>query len=94
MDEVISQILFNYRIKHLHMDGYTIHAAEPLDTVWGPWALTHIEAHRWGVGKLCPECFGRGGHLESGEYVTAGCRNCGAVFKFRDIVNQPARPER
>jgi len=94
MDEVISQILYNYKLSKIHMDGYTVRRGEPIQTPIGEWPVVHIEAHRTADGPNCPECGGKPGYLEGDKVIVAGCRNCGVVFKFRDKeVEQGANPQ-
>ena len=94
VDEVITQILFNYGVKHLHLDGYSVRLGEPIRTPIGEWPVIHIEAHRTADGPNCPECGGKPGYLEGDKVIVAGCRNCGVVFKFRDKeVEQGASPQ-
>jgi len=84
MDEVITQILYNYKLSKIHLGGYSVRMGEPIQTPIGEWPVTHIEAKRTADGPNCPVCDGKGGYLEGDKVITVGCRQCGMVYKFRD----------
>jgi len=83
-DALITAMLRGYGLSKLHLDGYTVHVAEPIETDLGVFPITHIEAKYWGEGDRCPKCGGKPGYLEGDEVITAACMACGCVFKFKD----------
>jgi len=83
-DAGITSILKGYGLSRLHMDGYSIHVADPMETPSGVWPVTRIEAKLTSDGQHCPLCGGKPGFLEGDAFITAACLGCGCVFKFAD----------
>ncbi|HBC94331.1 MAG TPA: hypothetical protein DCZ10_15890 [Pelotomaculum sp.] len=81
-DIAITQIMDKYGISALRVNDYTIKVGEPIKTIMGSFQVTHIKTSRTAHGDRCPDCGGKPGYLEGDAEITAGCQNCGAVFKF------------
>ena len=85
MDGIIEQVLTNYGLTHIHLDGYTMRLGEPITTALGWFPVTSIEAKFVSTGANCPRCGGKGGYLEGDSVITMACRGCGTVFRFKEV---------
>lgn len=83
-DAGITSILAGYGLSRIHLDGYSVHVAEPIETPSGTCPVTHISAKLASDSQHCPLCGGNSGFLEEDDFITAACLNCEAVFKFRE----------
>jgi len=95
MDEVITQILYNYKLSKIYMDGYTVRRGEPIQTPIGEWPVVYIETQRVAPSPNCPACGGRPEYLDADVLITAACLNCGIVYKYKDVEEEPTgEPEK
>ena len=46
-DALITAVLKGYGLSKLHLDGYSVYVAEPIETPSGLWPVTHIDAKYW-----------------------------------------------
>ncbi len=85
MMDRIHQTMKQYGCTTLHFENFTVRITEPVVTSMGQFNVAIIESHSISSRLGCPVCYSaEAGYLAGDKVITAACRDCGCIYKFRE----------
>lgn len=88
--QMMSQVfdtLKQHGVSRLNLGGYSVRIAEAVITGKGTFPVVIIEAKKVCEEPHCPACRSEvAGYLAGDEIVVVMCRDCGCIYKFKEVI--------